>query len=123
MDYRRFFSMIEYIHSMKKEGEHMKLEVQKEAAEWFRRELDLKAGEAVRLYPRYSSGGGLHPGFSLGVSAEQPGRPGLRIESSGLAFYMEEHDLWYLEGYRLSVLYSADEDDIEYRYEAETAAT
>lgn len=41
----------------------MNMEISQAAAAWFKRELDLKNGDYIRLFPRYSSGGGLHPGF------------------------------------------------------------
>ncbi|MNB72353.1 Iron-sulfur cluster biosynthesis [compost metagenome] len=94
----------------------MGISVSSEASSWFKRELGLDNGSSIRLFPRYSSGGGLHPGFSLGIAVEPPGRPGLLTESEGIVFYMEEQDLWYMEGHDLSILYDKDEDDIEYRY-------
>jgi uncharacterized protein YneR len=95
----------------------MKMLISPEAAAWFKRELTLQDGDHIRLFPRYSSGGGLHPGFSLGIATEPPGRHAVTTEQGGLIFYMEEQDLWYMEGYNLSIVYSKTEDDIEYRYE------
>ncbi|MFD1774486.1 HesB/YadR/YfhF family protein [Paenibacillus rhizophilus] len=95
----------------------MSVSVSPEAASWFKRELGLTDGASIRLFPRYSSGGGLHPGFSLGIAVEPPGRPGLEAACEGVVFYMEEQDLWYMDGYNLSIVYSTEEDDIEYRYE------
>lgn len=95
----------------------MKMLISPEAAAWFKRELTLQNGDYIRLFPRYSSGGGLHPGFSLGIGTEPPGRPAVTAEQGGIVFYMEEQDLWYMEGYNLSIVYSLTEDDIEYKYE------
>jgi len=98
----------------------MNMEISQAAAAWFKRELDLKNGDYIRLFPRYSSGGGLHPGFSLGIANDAPGRPAIQVEQEGIVFYMEEQDLWYMEGYDLTIVYSESEDDIEYKYEAES---
>ncbi|WP_339314333.1 HesB/YadR/YfhF family protein [Paenibacillus sp. FSL R10-2734] len=98
----------------------MNMEISQAAAAWFKRELDLKDGDYIRLFPRYSSGGGLHPGFSLGIATEAPGRPTIQVEQDGIVFYMEEQDLWYMEGYGLTIVYSEAEDDIEYKYEPES---
>lgn len=95
----------------------MNIIISKEAAAWFQRELSLQNGAHVRLFPRYSSGGGLHPGFSLGIATDPPGRPAVQAEQGGLIFYMEEQDLWYMDGYNLSIGYVESEDDIEYTYE------
>lgn len=96
----------------------MSIEISQAAAAWFKRELNLKNGDYIRLFPRYSSGGGLHPGFSLGITNEAPGNPGIQVQQEGIVFYMEEQDLWYMEGYGLSIVYSESEDDIEYKYQA-----
>lgn len=98
----------------------MNMEISQAAAAWFKRELDLKDGDYIRLFPRYSSGGGLHPGFSLGIATELPGRPAIQALQEGIVFYMEEQDLWYMEGYGLTIVYSESEDDIEYKYESKS---
>ena len=95
----------------------MSIVISAEAASWFKRELGVAEGDFIRLFPRYSSGGGLHPGFSLGIATEPPARPMIETTQGGITFYMEEQDLWYMEGHGLSVLYSEAEDDIEYKYE------
>ncbi|CAM4494489.1 HesB/YadR/YfhF family protein [Paenibacillus typhae] len=100
----------------------MDMTISPEAAAWFKKELNLKNGDSIRLFPRYSSGGGLHPGFSLGIATEPPARPAAEAEQGGLIFYMEEQDLWYMEGYSLSINYVAAEDDIEYVYQPLSAA-
>ncbi|AIQ47664.1 hypothetical protein R70723_18515 [Paenibacillus sp. FSL R7-0273] len=100
----------------------MDMTISPEAAAWFKKELALQSGDSIRLFPRYSSGGGLHPGFSLGIATEAPSRPAVKAEQEGLVFYMEEQDLWYMEGYSLSIVYIAGEDDIEYVYQPLTVA-
>lgn len=81
--------------------------------------IEFGRGRFASLFPRYSSGGGLHPGFSLGISVENPEHPVLKEELEGVAFFIEEQDTWYLQGYDLVVNYLAAYDDIEYVYEAE----
>ncbi|MBS5909924.1 hypothetical protein P4H94_29500 [Paenibacillus macerans] len=96
----------------------MMIHVTQEAAEWFKRELDLKNGQAVRFFARYSSGGKLYPGFSLGIGVDRPVSPALTSEVEGITFYMEDQDKWYLDGYHLNVTYDEGLGDIEYKYEA-----
>ncbi|MEC0373454.1 HesB/YadR/YfhF family protein [Paenibacillus chibensis] len=95
----------------------MKLRISNDAAKWYIKELGLQNGSALRFFPRYSSGGGLHPGFSLGISVEEPYRPLLEEEIEGITFFLEEQDGWYLSGYDLVVRYLESQDDIEYIYE------
>lgn len=92
------------------------IQVAEAAAEWYKKELDLKAGEAIRFYARYAAGGHIHPGFSLGIEVEKPHQPGVKTEVGGITFYMEEQDLWYLDGYDLKVTYDEELDDIRYDY-------
>lgn len=99
----------------------MNIEVSHEAARWYVKELELKSGMFVRFFPRYSSGGGLHPGFSLGISVEEPTDPGITQQAGDVTFYMEESDLWYLKGYDLHVEYEESLDDISYIYKEEGA--
>ncbi|MGG6311228.1 HesB/YadR/YfhF family protein [Paenibacillus macerans] len=94
------------------------INVTHEAAEWFKQELGLQAGQAVRFFARYSAGGKLHPGFSLGIDVDRPVSPGLASEVGGITFYMENQDLWYLDGYHLNVSFDPRLGDIEYEYEA-----
>ncbi|KAA9006634.1 hypothetical protein F4V43_05885 [Paenibacillus spiritus] len=99
----------------------MSITVSSEAASWFKRELSLQEGAQLRLFPRYSSGGGLHPGFSLGIAAQPAVRPGMQETREGVFFYLEEQDLWYMDGYNLSIVYDKAEDDIDYVYEPASA--
>lgn len=93
------------------------IEVTNEAANWYKKELDLEAGAAVRFFVRYSSGGTIHPGFSLGIQVEQPTTPGYVSRVEGVTFYIEESDLWFLSDHTMKVNYSEALDDIEYVYE------
>lgn len=94
------------------------IKVTHEAADWFKRELGLEAGQAVRFFARYSAGGNLHPGFSLGIDVDRPVSPGITSVVEGITFFMEERDMWYLSGYHLNVSYDQRLGDIEYEYEA-----
>lgn len=93
------------------------INVTHEAAEWFKQELEIKAGQAIRFFARYSAGGKLHPGFSLGIDIDKPVSPGIAAEVDGITFYMEDWDMWYLDGYHLNVSYNQGLSDIEYEYE------
>lgn len=93
----------------------MSIQVTEPAAQWYIKELGLKRGDSIRFFVRYSSGGGLHPGFSLGIAVEPPQHPVLQHEAAGITFYMEDQDYWYLK-YHLEVKYLEEHDDIIYTY-------
>ncbi|MNP63788.1 hypothetical protein D3C76_1592280 [compost metagenome] len=44
--------------------------------------------------------------------------PGIKAEVEGITFFMEDQDMWYLDGYHLNVTYDQQLGDIEYEYEA-----
>ncbi|PYE52103.1 hypothetical protein HUB98_28460 [Paenibacillus barcinonensis] len=92
------------------------LHVSEQAARWYKEELNLNEGDSIRFFARYSSGGGLHPGFSLGIAVEKPRHPAEQTEVSGIQFFMEDHDYWYLKGHQLHVDVVDEGHDIEYRY-------
>ncbi|CAH1211258.1 MULTISPECIES: HesB/YadR/YfhF family protein [Paenibacillus] len=92
------------------------IHVSDRAAKWYKEELSLNEGDSIRFFARYSSGGGLHPGFSLGIAVEEPKHPAEQTEVSGIRFYMEEHDYWYLKGHELHVDVVEEGQDIAYRY-------
>ncbi|MBP2001014.1 uncharacterized protein YneR [Paenibacillus shirakamiensis] len=92
------------------------INVSVKAAMWYKKELELQAGQAVRFFVRYSAGGHIHPGFSLGIEVEHATTPGFSTVVDDIQFFMEEQDLWYLEGYDLQVTYDETTDDIHYEY-------
>lgn len=81
----------------------MELNVTPQAVDCLKHEWDFVDGESVRVYVRYQSGGSSP--LVLGIQKEQPGREqiALRQEAGGMLFYMEERDVWYLEGKSLTI--------------------
>ncbi|MBP1904072.1 uncharacterized protein YneR [Paenibacillus turicensis] len=92
------------------------INVTHEATDWFKHELGIEEGQAVRFFARYSAGGELHPGFSLGLQVEPPMSAGLSSVIDGITFYMEDKDMWYLEGYDLQVAYDQALEGIDFKY-------
>lgn len=81
----------------------MKLHVTQAAIDCLTKEWDFEAGESVRVYVRYQSGG--PSPLVLGIQKEKPGREpvALRQEAGGISFFMEERDAWFLEGRDLTI--------------------
>lgn len=92
----------------------MKIGLDKDALDWFKRELGLKQGDAVRFFARYGGETTIHPGFSLGVSVEPPVKIGVSTEIDGILFFVENEDQWYLDGQDLMVLFDEPDDSIAY---------
>jgi len=69
--------------------------VTKRAAQFYKKEMELKDGDAVRLYVRY--GGQGQYGFSVGIekSEQNPIQDGTEIE--GITFYADPDDRWFVD--------------------------
>ncbi|WP_341805098.1 Fe-S cluster assembly protein HesB [Paenibacillus turpanensis] len=84
------------------------MSVTPQAVACFLKEWGYQEGDEVRIYVRYSGGGGNDP-FSLGVMKDSPRYPMLTVKENGMTFYMEENDVWYLDGEDLTVDCRKDE--------------
>ena len=96
----------------------MKLALTQEAADWLRRELSLERGDYVRFHTMlYGNASSLHPNYSLGLSKEAPSRIGIETVVDGITYYLEEEDLWYLDGHNLTVRLA--DGELDYVFTAE----
>lgn len=94
----------------------MKLKVTKEAAEWYKQELDLQDGEYIRFFVKlYGGNNTVHPNFSLGVSNERPVNMVISDEQAGITFYFNEQDEWYIKEHSLTV--TLENGEIEYVFD------
>lgn len=81
----------------------MELSITPQAVDCLKHEWDFVAGESVRIYVRYQSGG--PSPLALGIQKAKPGREpiALRQEAGGIDFFMEERDSWFLEDKSLTI--------------------
>lgn len=86
----------------------MKLEVTAQALAVFQQEWNFVSGDQVRIFVRYSGGGA--DAFAFGIIKDEPIRPGISTVKEGITFYMEENDVWYLEGKSLTLDTNNKED-------------
>nr|WP_309101396.1 hypothetical protein [Fredinandcohnia onubensis] len=83
----------------------MSLEVSKEAAEWYKNEMDLEDGDFVQFYVQLY--GGIptsHPNYSLGMSVGKEGNIAIKNVVEGIAFYFNEDHSWFLEEFEMKVV-------------------
>jgi iron-sulfur cluster insertion protein len=71
------------------------LEVTERAAEFYKEEMSLKNGEAIRLFVRYG-GGGLD-GFTLGVEKGDVEPNQAKVVVNGISFYNHPEDDWLVD--------------------------
>ncbi|MFF2089394.1 HesB/YadR/YfhF family protein [Paenibacillus sp. NPDC058174] len=79
----------------------MKLIVTDAAVDCFRKDWGFRDGDNVRIYVRYSGGG--EDAFALGIMKDDPQYPALSNEYGHLTFFIEENDVWHLDGRDLSI--------------------
>ncbi|MET3574858.1 uncharacterized protein YneR [Bhargavaea ullalensis] len=94
----------------------MKIKISDGALAWFKDEMDVSAGDHIRFRVRYG-GAGLQPGFSIGLSPDDPDSPAASEERDGVTFFVEKDDEWYFDGHDLIVDYDENLDEPDYRYE------
>ena len=94
----------------------MEIKISEDAFKWFQEEMEVAAGEAVRFYVRYG-GSGLQPGFSLGVTKDQPHEAAVKVEKDQVNYFIEQTDLWYFDGHDLTVSVNDDLVELDYSYE------
>ncbi|MGG3891234.1 HesB/YadR/YfhF family protein [Metabacillus fastidiosus] len=71
----------------------MNLKVSKEAAEWYKNEMDLKQGDYVQYYVQLYGGIPIvHPNYSLGVSIGRAENIAIKDMVEGITFYFNSDD-------------------------------
>lgn len=93
----------------------MKITLSQDAVEWVTRELHRSPDEAIRFFVRYGDST-IHPGFRLALTVAKPVDPALTWTEQGVPFFIEQSDIWYLEGYHLDVHYDTTHDDLQFSF-------
>lgn len=79
--------------------------------------MEVEDGVNVRFYVRYGGAGGLQPGFSLGITVDEPQNAAVSIREEGVTYFIEENDLWYFDGHDLLVSVDERSSELTYQYE------
>ncbi|MGG1678586.1 HesB/YadR/YfhF family protein [Neobacillus sp. NRS-1170] len=94
----------------------MNIHISKEAAAWYKEELNIKNGDFVRFFVRYGGCSTVQSGFSLGISTEEPVDIGAASNLDEITFYIEEKDLWYFDNHDLVITYHSDYEEPVFEY-------
>lgn len=94
----------------------MNITISKEAAAWYKEELNLSSGSYLRFFVRYG-GQSIQSGFSLGIAPTQPTHIGASTEVNGVTFFVEDQDLWFFEDYDLVIKLNEKWNEPEFFYE------
>ncbi|MFD3445673.1 HesB/YadR/YfhF family protein [Microbacteriaceae bacterium 4G12] len=95
----------------------MNLSISNEAAAWYKEEMLLQQGDAIRFFIQYGGCSTVQKGFSLGIRKDTPMNPIVQVEVQGITFFIEEDDVWYFDGHNLSVSYTSGEEEPQFHYE------
>ncbi|MFD1018314.1 HesB/YadR/YfhF family protein [Thalassobacillus hwangdonensis] len=95
----------------------MNVTVTEQAAAWYKDELEIEAGTAIRFFVRYGGVGGIQPGFSLGIKMDEPREPVADTEVNGIRFFIESEDDWYFDDHSLKVDYNEKWEEPDFHYE------
>lgn len=106
---------------MKGRAENLEIKISEDAFTWFHEEMEVAPGDTVRFFVRYGGAGNLQPGFSLGVTKDEPDDAAVSIEQAQVTYYIEDRDIWYFDGNDLVVSVNDDLHELDYSYEKEKA--
>ncbi|MCP1124415.1 hypothetical protein CN326_15595 [Bacillus sp. AFS018417] len=95
----------------------MNISVSKEAVSWYKNELGLQTGDALRFFVQYGGCSTVQKGLSLGIRKDEPATPAVQIQEDGITFFIEGDDEWFFDGHDLSVTFSNDDDFPQFHYE------
>jgi uncharacterized protein YneR len=91
--------------------------ISEDAMQWFRQEMETNEGETVRFFVRYGGSSKLQPGFSLGVTKDEPLEAAVQTTHGGVKFFIEQSDVWYFDGHNLLVSVNGELNELAYDYE------
>jgi len=91
--------------------------ISEDAMQWFKEEMEATAGENVRFFVRYGGSSKLQPGFSLGVTKDQPLESAVETTHDGITFFIEKSDVWYFDEHNLHVTVNDQLNELAYAYE------
>jgi len=91
----------------------VKINVSKEAAQWFIEELDLKENDSIKFYGKVY---GPFDGFSIGMDKVEPSKAEVMVTVEGVNFYVEQNDAWFFDNQDLNVTYDNDRKEVSYQF-------
>lgn len=95
----------------------MDIKISNDAVEWFRKEYEIDEKASLRFFVRYGGMGGNVPGFSLGVTREEPDVIHTSTTAGNILFFVEESDVWYFEGKNLIITLDEKMGEPQFSYQ------
>lgn len=89
------------------------------ARQFFRQEMLLKEGDAVRFTSKVYGKTQVHEGFSVAISVEEPGKVIAAYEADGILYYIDDTDEWFFHGYNFAVDFNESDEAFVYYFTAD----
>lgn len=94
-----------------------KITLTPQISEWFRKEMNLQAGNGIRFFGRVYGETNAHTGFSAAMSrCDQPNSPVVDEVIDGIHYYIQDSDFWFFNGLDLEVSYDETIDGPAYHF-------
>jgi uncharacterized protein YneR len=95
----------------------MKIEVNERVLRWFKEEVGLEEGSAVKFYPQAYGSSPVQESFALAFTIDNDLKEvAVHTVSDDITFFIEDSDLWFFNGHDLYVEYNQANDELEYKY-------
>lgn len=97
----------------------MEITVTNEAQQFFKDEMLLENGDAVRFMSKVYGKTQVHEGFSVALSVEAPDKAIASFEKNGIFYYIDDADQWFFNGYDFEVDFNQDDETFIYNFSEE----
>lgn len=94
----------------------MTITVDSKAQAWFQEEMNVSSGGSIRFFVKYGGASSIQIGFSIGIAKEEPEEPAMQAVYEGITYFIEEKDIWYLDGHSLHVVFDEKLQEPAYEY-------
>lgn len=88
----------------------MKIFVSDEAAEWYKDEMNLKAGDSIRFSGKVYG----KDGFSMILNKIEPSKPKVVTVINGISYFIEQTDSWFFEDSDLYITLDSETNEPSY---------
>lgn len=95
----------------------MKITVTDRASKWFKTDMGLEEGQALRFYGKVYGNTPVHDGFSLAMTPDNDTSDAYALTTKdGVTYYVTHSDEWFFKGYDFEIDYDPKHDSPQYNY-------
>lgn len=95
----------------------MNIYISDKALQWFKDEVDLAPGQAVKFYAKIYGSSKIQESHSLAFTIDPDHEKAIaKVEADGIIFYVNEMDEWFFKDYDLYIEYDEKLQEVAYDY-------